>query len=85
MALFRTITRTTSFNGPAMNRGKKILIVISCAIFFTHAQTGDSLTVSQAIGRAIKTNASLAALQKGLAAAQARTGQAESAYYPLVN
>jgi outer membrane protein len=49
------------------------------------AQGDDSLTVSRAVELAIRSNASLNALQTGVTAARARTGQARSAYYPLVS
>jgi outer membrane protein len=50
-----------------------------------NAQPGDSLTESRVVELAIKNSASLNALQKGLDAAKARTGQTKSAYFPLVS
>jgi outer membrane protein len=60
-------------------------IIIISAVIAVHGQSNDSLTLSRAVDMAIKSNASLNALQKGVAAARARTGQARSAYYPLVS
>jgi outer membrane protein len=49
------------------------------------SQNTDSLTLPRVIDMAIKNSASLSALQKGALAARARTGQAKSAYYPVVS
>jgi outer membrane protein len=65
---------------------QKAFVAITLFLFLAvHAQPGDSLTVPRAIERAIKNSASLNAQHKGLDAAKARTGQAKSAYYPLLS
>jgi outer membrane protein len=47
-----------------------------------YGRAGDSLTLQAAIGLAVKNSAALAAADKGLDAADARTEQARSAWFP---
>lgn len=64
---------------------KSFVAITVFLILAALAQPGDSLTVSRVVELAIKNNASLNALQKGLDAAKARSNQAKSAYYPMVS
>jgi|WetSurMetagenome_2_1015567.scaffolds.fasta_scaffold00057_10 outer membrane protein len=48
-------------------------------------QTNDSITLLRAVALAVKNSAVLTAVQQGLSAAQARTGQAKSAWWPSVS
>ena len=59
--------------------------LIAAGIINVSSQNADSITLPYAIGLAVKNSATLNAAQQGLAAANARTIQAKSAWFPIVN
>ena len=59
--------------------------LIAAGVINVSSQNVDSITLPFAIGLAVKNSAALNAAQQGLAAAKARTGQAQSAWFPSVS
>ena len=68
---------------------KQILLIAWCLIaagvLNVSSQNADSITLPFAIGFAVKNSAALNAAQQGLAAVKARTSQAKSGWFPVVN
>jgi len=61
------------------------LVLCLSGISAAAAQTHDSITLPEAVDLALKNNAALAAAQQGLSAAQARTDQARTGWWPTVS